>query len=312
MALVKTNIDEAIARVADWKGKKISYSPVTGGITNPNFKINVDGKDFFLKIPGAGTDFIDRPNCHAANVIASETGAGPHVYYYFEDTGVEIFEWLDGYRTLTLGDVFDEKIFTKIFEKIAAFHNIKDKKLPLTQSIFEQAWDMIDRTKNGSYLPPWNDRMIYLLHIIEDAMQKNGVILKPCHNDFWTNNIMYNEATDDLKIIDFEYASMNDPYYDLGLMALCNFNEDMDVKLCKIYHGGVFDEIGFAKEKLYKIVGDIKWTYWALYQSMSSDVAFDYMNWYGQKVARLQYMWEDPRVDIWLNMLNGKPVFRTK
>jgi hypothetical protein len=34
------------------------------------------------------------------------------------------------------------------------------------------------------------------------------------------------------------------------------------------------------------------------------------MNWYGQKVARLQYMWQDPRVDIWINTLTGKPVFQ--
>ena len=53
MAIVKTNIDEAIARIDDWKGKKVTYAPVAGGITNPNFKVNVDGTNFFLKIPGA-------------------------------------------------------------------------------------------------------------------------------------------------------------------------------------------------------------------------------------------------------------------
>ncbi|HPD88168.1 MAG TPA: phosphotransferase [Oscillospiraceae bacterium] len=313
MALVKTNIDEAIARIADWKGKKVSYAPISGGITNPNFKVNVDGKDFFLKIPGAGTDFIDRPNCHAANVIAAESHAGPQVYYYFEDTGVEVFEWLDGYRQVTFGDVYTEKIFTKIFQNISAFHNTPGKTLPLTQNVFEQAWDMIDRAKQGNYLPPWHDKMEYILHTTEDAFNNNGMVLKPCHNDFWTNNLMYNEEKDDLKIIDWEYASMNDPYYDLGLIATTNYlTEAMDVELCKVYHGGNFDEMGFAKMKLYKIVGDIKWAYWALQQSFNSDVAFDYMSWYGQKIARLQHLWLDPRMDMWLNMLNGKPVFRTK
>ena len=62
----KTNIDEAVARVADWQGKDVSYEPVAGGITNPNFKVFVDGKAYFLKIPGAGTDFINRDVCHAA------------------------------------------------------------------------------------------------------------------------------------------------------------------------------------------------------------------------------------------------------
>ena len=90
----KTTIDEAIARVDDWKGKEISYKPVSGGITNPNFKVDVEGEHFFLKIPGAGTDYINREVCHEANVIADESKAGPRVYYYFEDTGVEIFQWL--------------------------------------------------------------------------------------------------------------------------------------------------------------------------------------------------------------------------
>ena len=31
----RTTIDEAIARVDDWKGREISYKPVSGGITNP-------------------------------------------------------------------------------------------------------------------------------------------------------------------------------------------------------------------------------------------------------------------------------------
>ena len=155
--MVKTTIDEAIARVKDWEGKEIFYVPVAGGITNPNFKVTVDGKDFFLKIPGNGTDFINRPNCHAANVIADESKSGPRVYYYFEDTGVEIFEWLDGYRQVIYGDIYYKDIFDKIFEKISAFHNLPGKTLPLTQSLFEQAWDMNTRTKEAGYLPPWND-----------------------------------------------------------------------------------------------------------------------------------------------------------
>lgn len=155
--------------------------------------------------------------------------------------------------------------------------------------------------------------MEYLLRTIEAAFQKNGIELKPCHNDFWTNNMMVNDETGDLKIIDYEYASMNDPYYDLGLFSTTNYlTEAMDVELCKAYHGGKMDEMGFAKMKLYKIVGDIKWAYWALQQALNSDVDFDYFNWYGQKTARLQHLWLDPRLDMWINMLNGTPVFKTK
>ena len=106
---------------------------------------------------------------------------------------------------------------------------------------------------------------------------------------------------------------MNDPYYDLGVLSAINyFTEAMDEELCRIYHGGVLDEIGFAKMRLYKIVADIKWGYWALQQAINSDVDFDYYNWYGIKMARLQYLWQDPRVDMWVNILNGTPAFKAK
>ena len=311
MAVVKTNIDEAIARITDWQGKEVTYEPVAGGVTNPNFKVFVDGKPVFLKIPGDGTDFINRDNCHIANEIASKCGAGPAVLYFFPDTGVEVFEWLEGYRQVTFGDVYDKDIFVKSVEAIRGFH-AGTEKMPLVESVFDQCRDMVSRAKEGRYLPPWHDKMMYLMDKIEEAFNNYGVELRPCHNDFWTNNMMYNQETDDLKIIDYEYGSMGDPFYDLGLYSAVNFlTEDMDVVMNKVYNNGVNDEISFARLKLNKIAGDIKWAYWSLYQAMGSDLT-DYMNWYGPKVARLQHMWADPRVDMWLNLLNGKDSFYKK
>ena len=309
--MVKTTIEQAIAAVKDWEGKKIEYKTVDGGITNPNYKVTVDGEDFFLKIPGEGTDFIDRDNAHIANVIASETGVGPKACYYFEDTGVEIVKWLDGYRTLTFGDVYDEDIFVKIAETARKFH-AGTEKMPLVESVFDQNREMVARASEGRYLPPWHDKMLYLMDKIEEAFNNYGIELKPCHNDFWSNNLMINDETGDMKLIDYEYGSMGDPYYDLGIYAGVNFlTEDMDVLLNKVYNGGVNDEYGFARLKLNKIASDIKWSYWSLMNAMLSDLT-DYMNWYGPKVARLQHMWADPRVDIWLNLLNGRSPFYTK
>lgn len=311
--MISTTIQEAIDRIEDWKGKDIIYSSVSGGITNPNYKVTVNGEEFFLKIPGAGTSFIDRNNCHLANMLAGNSNTGPKVMYYFNDTGVEVFQWLTGYRQFTFGDIYDEDTFYQIFQKLSAFHNAKDGVLPATDSLIDQAWTMNKLAKQAGYLPPWNDRMEYLLKVIEEALQHDGITFKPCHNDFWSNNMMYNDQTHDLKIIDFEYASMNDPYADLGTISTINyFTEDMDVAMIKAYTGKGYDELAFARMKLYKIVSDIKWGYWALHQYASSDVDYDYMNWYGIKITRLQHLWQDPRLDFWLNALNKKSIFRPR
>ncbi|MBQ9827555.1 MAG: phosphotransferase [Lachnospiraceae bacterium] len=311
MALIKTNIDEAIARVEDWKGKEISYEPIVGGITNPNFKVTVDGTNYFLKIPGAGTDYIDRDNCHVANQIASDAGVGAKVCYYYSDTGVEIFEWLEGYRQVTFGDVYDQKMFEGMITAIEKYNN-SGMEMPLVQSVFDQTWEMIDRAKQGDYLPPWHDRAEFIVKKTEEAFDTYGRILKPCHNDYWTNNMMADE-NDVIKIVDFEYASMNDPSYDLAIVSTSNyFTEAMDEYMIKVYTGGEFDDMLFARTKLMEITGDIKWSYWALQQYMFSDVDFDYMEWYGVNCSRPMAKWQDPRFDTWLNKLNGKPIFKTR
>ncbi len=308
--LLKTDVGTAVKRVFEWKKCEVEFKSVENGITNPNYIIKADNKSYFLKIPGAGTEnYIDRDNCHEANIIAMKTGAGPAVFKYFNDTGVEIWEWLDGYRQLTFGDVYNEKIFKKIVNTTAKFHSYRETDLPLKQTLFDQARLMIKRANEMGYQPPWYDRIIFLLNTIEEAVIKDGINWSPSHNDLWTNNIMYNEKSADLKIIDFEYATMSDPYNDLGCFSTSNFlTEAMDVEMCKLYHGE-WDEKGFARMKLYKIVADIKWGYWALQQSLHSDVKFDYMEWYGVQFSRLRHLWLDPRLDYWINLLKGVPVF---
>jgi len=310
--VVKTNIDEAIARISDWQGKKVSYTSVAGGITNPNFKVNVDGTNYFLKIPGDGTDFIDRDCCHAANMIASDSGTGAKVYYYFPDTGVEVFEWLEGYRTTNMTDMFNREICMAGIRAIKNFHNLPGASVPLEQSIFDQCRDMVERCKKGSdFMPPWHDQMMWLMDRIEHAFNTVGVEKKPCHNDFWFNNLMWDPEKKDAKIIDLEYASMNDPMYDVALY-MCGFSTDeMDREAVIEYNDGVYDEKLFARMKLMKIAGDIKWSYWALQQAVTSNINFDYFNWYAGKASRLQYYLTDPRIDMWINLLEGKDTWRT-
>ena len=309
--VVKTNIDEAIARIDDWKGKEIHYESVAGGVTNPNFKVFVDGTPHFLKIPGDGTDFIDRENCHMANMIASDSGVGAKVEYYFEDTGVEVFEWLEGYHSTVMGEMFVEDITKASIRAIKKFHNLPGANLPCKASIFDQCRDMVERAKASDYLPPWHRRMLWLMDSIEYAFNTYGVESKPCHNDYWFNNFMWNEEKKDGKIIDLEYASMNDPMFDVGSWSLGFATEAMDKEIITEYNDGVYDEVLFARMKLNQIACDIKWSYWALMQTAISGIEFDYYGWYIGKLDRLRHRFLDPRIDTWLDLLEGKPVWRT-
>ena len=63
-------LESAIARIPEWQGRAVRYGPVAGGITNANFRVEVEAwpHAFFIKVPGRGTElFIDR----AASIAAS-------------------------------------------------------------------------------------------------------------------------------------------------------------------------------------------------------------------------------------------------
>lgn len=303
---------DVIKRIEEWKGKDINYELVTGGKTNINWMVNVEGSKYFIKIPGEGTEaFIDRKNCHEANLIAQNTGIGPRVFYFFEDNGVEVFEWIEGYIPMSFGDVFQENKFYKMVDVSKSFHSYKDIELPLTQTAFEQTYTMIKLTKElKGYIPKEIDRMEWLVKTIEEAVMVEGINFVPCHNDLWSANFVWNEEKQDVKLLDYEYASMNDELYDFGIWSSANyFTEAMDKELIRYYYG-IIDEKKFARFKLYKILQDIKWAMWSCVQAVNSPVSeFDYFNWLGTKMARLRSFWSDPRLDYWINLLKGRSIF---
>lgn len=306
------DILDVIAQVNEWRGKKVKYKPVIGGKTNLNWQVSVETVDYFVKIPGQGTEaFIDRINCHEANLIAQNTGIGPKVFKFFKDTGVEVFEWINGCTPLRFGDVFDENKFYKMIDVARKFHSYREIKLPLEQTAFEQTANMIKLARElKGYIPAEIDRMEWLVKVIEESIMTSGIDFVPCHNDLWTANFVWIKENQEVMLLDYEYASMNDECYDFGIWSAVNsFSEGMDNELIRYYYGQA-DEYKFARLKLYKILQDIKWAMWSCVQAVNSPVSeFDYFEWLGTKMARLRAFWNDPRLDYWLNLLKGRAVF---
>ncbi len=303
---------DVIGRVDEWKGLTPAREPVPGGKTNVNWMVTAGGRRYFVKIPGVGTEsFIDRKNCHEANRIAQMEGIGPRVFRFFPDTGVEIFDWIPGCTPMTFGDVFDEKKFYRMIDTARKFHTHARISLPLKQTAFDQTRDMLRMSRElGGYIPYEIDRMEWLFRNIEEAVFTAGIDYVPCHNDLWSANFIWVEERREVYLIDYEYASMNDACYDLGIWSAVNyFTEAMQMALITRYFGG-FDEEKFARMKLYQILQDIKWAMWSCVQAVNSPVrTFDYFEWLGTKMARLRGHWNDPRMDYWLNLLKGKPIF---
>ena len=91
-------VEQVVSRISDWQGKQIEIQPLSGGLTNTNYRVNVDGVGHFVRIPGAKTELlaIDRRNEYHNTKAAAETGVGPKVLYHIPEYDVMVLEFING------------------------------------------------------------------------------------------------------------------------------------------------------------------------------------------------------------------------
>src|SRR5258707_14185063 len=99
-------IDEVVTKIPDWQGRDISIQTLSGGLTNSNFKVQVDDTPYFVRLPGASTDLlaINRDNEVHNSKAAFVAGVGPKVLYYFTENKVMVCEVING-RHMSEGDL---------------------------------------------------------------------------------------------------------------------------------------------------------------------------------------------------------------
>ena len=74
-------IEEVVQKIDDWRNKQVEIQEMTGGLTNKNFRVDVEGQAFFVRIPGADTELlaVDRDNEYHSSKAAADAGIGPKV-----------------------------------------------------------------------------------------------------------------------------------------------------------------------------------------------------------------------------------------
>jgi thiamine kinase-like enzyme len=94
---VKT-VDPEAAVERLWPDRGAHAVPLSGGITNHNFKVDVRGETFVLRMGGAQTGLlgIDRRVEHEASLRAAEVGLGPEVAGFLEEEGWLVTRFIDG------------------------------------------------------------------------------------------------------------------------------------------------------------------------------------------------------------------------
>jgi thiamine kinase-like enzyme len=297
-------LEAAVARIPAFAGRKASYVPLVGGLMNGNFRVSLAGEErrYFVKVPGVGSEkFIDRKAAHAAATNAFRMGIGPEVIHFDPDTGIEAFEFLEGYRACTNADFRNEAIQSAVIDLYKAFNS--GSLLPLTKTIF----DMIDEhfaqaRELGSHLPsdfPWLERRY---QEAKAAMLASGLDLVPCFNDPMPGNFLQKPGAP-MKLVDCEFTSNNERAYELGVfIGEMFYPEDRSLELIEQYYGNA-NASTVARVNVARMLADIKWAAWAIVNRKLSSWDFDYQKYGAWKYMRARSLLFDPRWEAWLRKL---------
>jgi len=117
-------LEEAIARVPQWKNKlNIKTSPLGGGITNRNYRVDVGNEFFVIRIVGENTELlgIHRQNEYVANQLAGELGIAPEVIYFIQPEGYLVTRFIEG-RPFPANEIRQPDNLRKVAEVLRRIH----------------------------------------------------------------------------------------------------------------------------------------------------------------------------------------------
>jgi thiamine kinase-like enzyme len=275
---------------------RLTVTPIEGGITNRNFRVDVDGRSFVVRLPGADTDElgIDREAERAAAEAAAAAGVGPEVVAYLPDPGILITAFVDG-RPVPEASMAEPATLRIVVDALRSFHG--GRQIPGRFSPFR----IVERYRDtaagrGVLIPevyPWlHERAT----AIEEAL--GSFTARPCHNDLLNANFI--RSGDRLIIVDYEYAGMGDAFFDLGnLSTNHDFDDGADVVLLEAYFGDV-TSARLARLKLMRIMSDFREGMWGVVQQGLSSLDFDYATYATRHLERCRRGAKDSRVATWL------------
>ena len=271
-------------------------SPLEGGITNHNYRVRLGGHDYVLRLHGKDTSLlgISREAETQASAAAAALGIAPELAATFDGGMVTRFVPCE---SLTAAQVAG-----RAEELAIALRRFHGTALALPASFWVPdllaSYGRIVAERAGE-TPASLLEAAALAARIASALPDDE--RRPCHNDLLPGNVICDADTGEVMIVDWEYAGMGDPWFDLGNLAVNNdFGEADEERLLHAYTGGEPSPAQRARLALMRLMSDIREAAWGTVQARLSDLDFDFDGYAEQHFERLRAASGEGRLERWL------------
>jgi thiamine kinase-like enzyme len=277
----------ALGRLPELAGAELTLTALSGGITNRNFLITVAGRPdrYVIRLAGNDTHLlgISREVEHAATVAAAGVGVGPEVTAFIRPEGYLVTRFIEG------SPVSDEAVhrpetLARVGEALRRIHDgppIPGLFIPFR---IVEAYRALAAAR-GVAIPPEYELAMAFARRIELAFLANPVELRPCHNDLLNANFIDDGSR--IRIVDWEYAGMGDPFFDLGNFSVNHgLTSDEDAEVLLAYEREVRRE-RLARLTLMRTMSDFREAMWGVLQQGISTLDVDFVAYAGEHFERL-------------------------
>jgi thiamine kinase-like enzyme len=269
------HIERILGQIPGWNVAGTTVTPLVGGITNQNYRVDVGGETFVLRIGGKGTHLlgIDRGRESICTAIAAQVGVGAEVMHFLAAEDVLVTRFIVG-TGISPEHAAQHETLRRIVDSIKRYH--AGPAFPGTFSPFETVRNYHTLAlEHGVSFPDTLPQVFALMGQIEQALAKSGTEhTKPCHNDLLASNFIDDGQT--IRILDWEYAGMGDLFFDLGNFAV---NQSLNEEQCELLSGYYFGEVrpaDLAHLHLMRLGSDLRESFWGFLQMGISELDFDY------------------------------------
>ena len=239
-----------------------------GGLTNRTYYVACEKRksiqEYVVRLPGLGTEkMIVRSDEEKSTKLACKLGIDAHLYFFDSITGEKITEYISNAKTMSVEDLQHKESIILMADTLKKLHHCGENTGVYFNVIdLAETYERVIYNDGGILYDDYNEVKAYINRLKNEYMP--FVEMVPCHNDPLCENWML-QNNGKMFLIDWEYAGMNDPIWDLADLSL---EADLTCEMEKFFLQSYFGRMPVEKEwnalKINKILIDYLWSLWGI------------------------------------------------
>ena len=261
---LKSDAIAIITKALDVKASEITdITVLKKGMTNRSFLFTCKQKKYIMRIPGEGTDqLINRREEAQVYIAIDGKNICDEIVYINPDNGYKITEFLEGSRVCDPNNVDDLKMCMKKLKEFHALNLSVGHEFDIFKQInfYEKLWNGTSSVYKD--YEKTKERVFKLRDYIEAHVEKKCL----SHIDAVPDNFLFTESGD-IRLIDWEYAGMQDPHVDIAMFCIyALYNKQQVDRLINIYFENKCDKETRLKIYCYIAACGLLWSNWCEYK----------------------------------------------